>query len=169
MQVYTVALDTIGRISVRWGSRPPASAKRYVMKIRTTKAKEKLSRDPGSRWTPKLVEGGWTPVSDLFLQHYADMYPDITSMQAMLIIHLINHKWDKNAPYPGFETLAKRMGISATQVRNHARALEKNGYLERELRVSNTNKFHLQKLFKKLEAHAAANPGKTKKKEDDDE
>lgn len=118
------------------------------------------SRNVGSRWTEKIAEAGWTPVSDYFLDTYASLVPQITSMEAMLIIHLVAHKWTKAAPFPGYTTLAKHMGITPTSVRNHARSLEKKGYLRREARVSKTNKFHLDGLFKALEAELTANPPK---------
>ena len=123
-------------------------------------AAPKKDRSPASRWTPALIKNGWTPVVDDFLDHYAAL--GITPGEAMLIVHLMRHKWDKKAPYPGFETLAKQMGLTATSVRNHARSLEKKRFLIREPRVSQTNKFHLDPLFKRLEAHVAANPKKPK-------
>jgi len=81
----------------------------------------------------------------------------------MFLIHLIRHKWDANAPYPGFKTLSQRMGITPQAVRIHARNLEKNGYLRREFKIGETNRFQLGALFFRLEdliakdASAAAN------------
>ena len=69
----------------------------------------------------------------------------------MLVIHLIRHKWDEDPPFPGFTTLARRMGISQTATRAHARSLEKKGYLLRQMRVGTTNKFDLRPLFLALE------------------
>ena len=122
----------------------------------------KPKRNPASRWTPGLAHS-WTPIADAFLENYAALDPPITSSEAMLIIHLMQHKWDEKAPYPGFETLGKRMGMTATAVRNHARSLEKKGYLRRQLRVSQTNKFHLSGLFSKLETCVASKPVKAKR------
>lgn len=116
-------------------------------------------RDPASRWTPALAKS-WTPIADEFLQSYAHLEPPITSLEAMLIIQLIQHKWDAKAPFPGFKTLADRMGLTPTSVRNHARSLEKKGYLRREMRQAQTNRFHLDGLFKKLEEFQKAKPPK---------
>ena len=71
----------------------------------------------------------------------------------MLIIHLMRHKWDSKMPFPGSKLLAKRMGISATAVRGHARSLERKGYLKRIKRTGTTNKFDLSPLFRALEAY----------------
>ena len=69
----------------------------------------------------------------------------------MLVIHLMRHKFDNEAPYPGFTSLAKKMGVTPTAVRGYARSLEKKGYLKREARTSKTNLFRLEPLFVALE------------------
>ncbi len=72
-------------------------------------------------------------------------------MEVLLIVHLMRFKWDAAAPFPGFKTIAKKMGITATSVRNHARTLEQKGYLTRIKRVGATNRFDLTPLFGALE------------------
>lgn len=104
-----------------------------------------------SRWTPRLVAGGWTPVADFFLDSYTRLDPPLSTSEAMLVIHLMRHKWDKEMPFPGFKSLARRMGITATSVRNHARSLEQKGYLRRHVQVGTTNRFDLEPLFRALE------------------
>jgi hypothetical protein len=111
-----------------------------------------------TRWTPDLVAGGWTPVADYFLDSYAKLTPPMSTSEAMLVIHLMRHKWDDAPPFPGFNTLSKRMGVTATSVRNHARSLEQKGYLIRRKRVGTTNHFDLVPLFvalEKLQAYEA--------------
>ena len=100
-----------------------------------------------TRWTPDLVAGGWTPVADYFRDSYAKLTPPMSTSEAMLVIHLMRHKWDEAPPFPGFNTLSKRMGVTATSVRNHARSLEQKGYLIRRERVGTTNHFDLVPLF----------------------
>lgn len=63
-------------------------------------------------------------------------------------------------PFPGFTTLAGRMGISATAAWAHARSLEKKGYLVRQMRVGTTNKFDMHPLFAALEKQQAYERGK---------
>ncbi len=69
----------------------------------------------------------------------------------MVIIHLLSFKWDVNAPFPALKTIATRMGIATPSVRTHLRNLEKKDLLYREMQIGTTNRFHLQKLFLKLE------------------
>ncbi|ODU00382.1 MAG: hypothetical protein ABS79_03450 [Planctomycetes bacterium SCN 63-9] len=79
--------------------------------------------------------------------------------EAMLVIHLMRHKWDDAPPFPGFKTLAGRMGVTATSVRNLARSLELKGYLKRHKRVGTTNHFELSPLFRALERLQAYETG----------
>lgn len=111
----------------------------------------RIMREVAQRWTPQLTRDGWTPVSDYFLENYHRLKPPITTLEAMLIIHLMRHKWDSRHPRPAFKTLAKRMGITDTAVRNHARSLEKKLFLHRIKRVGQPNHFDLAPLFAALE------------------
>jgi hypothetical protein len=123
---------------------------------RVTKGGGVAKRLVSTRWTARLVAGGWTPVADFFLDSYSRLDPPLSTSEAMLIIHLMRHKWDREMPFPGFKTLARRMGITATSVRNHARSLEQKGYLRRHVQVGTTNRFDLEPLFAKLEALLAS-------------
>lgn len=98
-----------------------------------------------------FLRDGWTPVSDFFLDNYWKLEPRVKGAEVLLIVHLLRYKWDADAPFPAFKTLAKKMGVSSTAVRNHARSLELKGYLRREMRVGSTNRFDLTPLFKALE------------------
>ena len=102
------------------------------------------------RWTEKLVQEGFTAISTTFLENYAAL--TISSPEAILIVHLMSFKWDSRHPFPSLTTLARRMGISTTAVRSHARSLEKKGFLHRLQRQGSTNEFDLTPLFVSLEA-----------------
>lgn len=106
-------------------------------------------REVWRRWTPKLTQGGWTPVSDYFLESYRRL--GLTTPEAMLVIQIMRHKWDEAPPRPSFKTLARRMGISDIAVRGHARQLQKKGCLRRINRVGQSNLFDLTPLFENLE------------------
>ncbi len=112
-------------------------------------AKRASRWDIAKRWTPILVEDGFTPVPLTFLTHYGAM--GITSAEAMLIIHLMSHKWDEKNPFPTFGRIATRMRISETAVRGHARSLEKKKLLKRITRPGRSNQFDLKPLFERLE------------------
>jgi len=101
------------------------------------------------RWTPGIAKEGWTPIADIFLRRYTKM--NVSSSEAMVIIHLVSHKWDEDHPFPSARRLAERMGMTETAVRNHIRSLEKKKLLQRQQRDGKANLFDLSPLFQKLE------------------
>ena len=109
-----------------------------------------MSRDVKIRWTPDLVEEGFTPVSTFFLDNYAAL--GMTSAEVVLVLHLIRFKWDHRNPYPSFEVLAGRSGIGYNGVRAQARSLEAKGFLKR-VRRRGYVEFDLTPLFRKFEAY----------------
>jgi DNA-binding MarR family transcriptional regulator len=116
------------------------------------------------RWSKLLAEDGHTPVVNYFLEHYHDLKPyPLTSGEAMFIIHLMSFKWGEEAPFPGYKTIAKRMGVSHKTARRHAQQLEGKKYLIRELRQNRTNIFHLKKLIEALEDHKKTRSSKNAK------
>lgn len=104
------------------------------------------------RWKHKnLFDRGFLVVPTLFLQHYAHLQPHpLSPGEALFVLHLMEFKWDADAPFPGYKTLAARMGVSDKMARRHAQSLEAKKYLRREMRVGQTNKFDLTPLFDAL-------------------
>lgn len=118
----------------------------------TTEAASKpLVRDLAQRWTPALATGGFTPIVNSFLENYSKLDPPITASEILLIVHLIRFKWDDAAPHPSFGRLAQLMGATDSAVRNHARSLERKGYLRRKRRFNQSSLFDLNPLFEALE------------------
>lgn len=114
------------------------------------------------RWKhEEFFKKGYVPLPVLFLHHYAELKPfPLTSGEALFVLHLMEFKWDEENPFPGYKTLAKRMGISPKMARRHAQSLEQKHYLNRVIRVSQTNRFDLTPLFdvllKAIKADAAS-------------
>ena|ERR1051326_1035246 len=112
----------------------------------------KQSKYPfAKKWTPELEGDGHVQISTYFLENYHRLKPySLTHGEAMFIVHLMQHKWGAEAPYPGYKTIAKRMGVSDKTARRLARSLEDKKYLVREIREAKTNRFHLNKLMSAL-------------------
>jgi hypothetical protein len=106
-------------------------------------------------WTPELAKTRYVAVIRGFLEHYSSLRPAITPGEAMFIIHVMSFKWGADAPYPGYKTIAKLMGTSDKMSRRHAQSLQQKGYLIRQPRRAQTNKFDFQPLFVALEAKVA--------------
>lgn len=68
----------------------------------------------------------------------------------MFIVHLMQFKWDEAKPYPAYKTIAERMAVSDKTARRFAVNLQVKGYLQRELRVAQTNLFDLSRLMAAL-------------------
>jgi DNA-binding MarR family transcriptional regulator len=98
-----------------------------------------------------LKEDGFVPVSTFFLENYHRLKPfDLTYGEAMFVVHLMRYKWDESAPFPAYKTIAQRMHVSTKSARRWAQSLEQKGYLKREMRVGETNRFHLTGLLDAL-------------------
>jgi hypothetical protein len=115
------------------------------------------TRSIEKRWTPLLAKR-FCPVSSAFLELYHELRPHsgargLNSTEAMLLIHLIDHKWDERAPFPTVARLATRLGLSTRMVRGALKNLEDNGYVRRDpMPNGGPNRYHFDGLFRALEA-----------------
>jgi hypothetical protein len=109
-------------------------------------------RSFATRWNhSELFESGFIAVPTAFLRHYAHLKPNrLTLGEAMFVLHLMEFKWGADDPFPGYATLAERMGVSVKMVRRHAQNLQTKKYLRREIRSGRTNRFDLSPLFDAL-------------------
>jgi DNA-binding MarR family transcriptional regulator len=70
----------------------------------------------------------------------------------MLVIQLMDFKWDERAPFPSVGRLAKRMGLTPRAVRAALRSLETSGFIKREYsHDGGPNRYHFGGLFAALE------------------
>jgi DNA-binding MarR family transcriptional regulator len=126
---------------------------------------EKIIKFPFAKmWAAELEDDGHVRISTFFLENYHRLKPySLTHGEAMFIVHLMQHKWGADAPYPGYKMIAKRMRVSDKTARRLAKSLEDKKYLVREVRQANTNRFHLTKLMGALVALKNATKPKEKK------
>lgn len=119
---------------------------------RTETQTEDNTRSFEARWKhSELFQKGYVPVPVLFLELYSRLKPfSLTSGEAMFVLNLMQFKWTKDAPFPGYKKLAAQMGISHKMARTHAKSLEDKKLLKREMRVGQTNRFDLIPLFDAL-------------------
>lgn len=116
------------------------------------------------KWAPELEPDGHVQVSTFFLENYHRLKPyDLTHGEAMFVVHLMQHKWGADAPFPAYKTIGQRMGVSTKTVRRMAASLQQKKYLKREVRIGTTNRFHLQNLMTALVALRAKLPRTVRK------
>jgi DNA-binding MarR family transcriptional regulator len=115
-------------------------------------AKEEVTRSIVARWGGHdvLLEDGFVPVPRQFLAYAGRLRPNLTPAETVFVLHLMSFKWDERAPFPGYKTIAERMGVSVQYARKVGRTLEEKGLLRREIRVGQTNRFDLTPLFRRL-------------------
>ncbi len=114
-------------------------------------------RDIVTRWggDPAIMASGYVAVPLEFLKHYAKRTPYCLSQaEAIFVIQVMAFKWDAKAPFPGYKTIAARMGVSPQYARKLARALEGKGLLRRITRVGSSNAYDLRPLFATVVARA---------------
>jgi hypothetical protein len=76
---------------------------------------------PTLAWSPALANTRYVAVVHGFLEHYASMKPyPLTTGEAMFVVHLMKYKWGEDAPFPGYKTLARQMGVSDKMARRYA-------------------------------------------------
>lgn len=110
-----------------------------------------VNRTLSARWKhSEILDTGFVGVPTTFLELYAELKPPLTSGEALFVIQLMSYKWTEEAPFPGYATLARRMGVTDKAVRRHAASLESKKYLRRISRLGTTNKFDLSPLFDAL-------------------
>lgn len=81
----------------------------------------------------------------------------MNSTEAMLIIQLLDYKWDSRAPYPTVKTIAQRMGLSQRMVRSALKSLEDGGYIHRDpMSSGGPNRYYFEGLFTALEQFIAS-------------
>lgn len=110
-----------------------------------------------SRWPEKLANR-FSTVSSYFLENYHRLGTQsgsrgLSSTEAMLVIHILDFKWDSRLPFPTVGTLARRLGVSSRHVRDTIKTLEERGYICRIPKArGGANQYNMQGLYAALEA-----------------
>lgn len=128
--------------------------------------KEALDRAVLARWGgfEEVLRLGFLPVPIAFLYYASRLPPEgLSPAEALLVLELMVHKRDERHPYPSFERIAGRMGISVPYARKLAAELQRKGYLKRRrrreaalVRGHSTVEFDLTLLFDRLAHYVRA-------------
>ena len=71
--------------------------------------------------------------------HYTRL--GLSNNEAMFVLQLMCFKWNENAAFPSYKTLAQRMGVTPEMARRHAKNLETKRLLVRMKRKRQNNAF----------------------------
>lgn len=102
-----------------------------------------------NRWTEKVLAfGGFTPVANLFLTNYSKL--EVKPAEAMLVVHILRHRWGHSSVSISTTRLAEEMGLSLSQVRSKIRKLEGLKLIERSVKRGQASEFDIQGLLVRL-------------------
>lgn len=115
------------------------------------------NRTLAARWGSELLfEEGFVAVPAAFLRCYTQA--NLSNSELVFVLQLMSFKWNENAPFPSYKTVAQRMGITTEMARRHAKSLEEKGLLKRVKRTGQSNAFDLRPLTCALESLLAEKP-----------
>jgi predicted transcriptional regulator len=127
------------------------------MPITKSEQTERLKRNE-EKWTPTLMNAGWTVIPSILLEKQAALGLD--AIDVNILLHLAKHWWYReNPPHPSKISIAKAMGIDASTVRKRIARMQSEGLIRREYRYKKlggqeTNFYHFEGLIKALTPHA---------------
>jgi DNA-binding Lrp family transcriptional regulator len=122
-----------------------------MKKVNSSEQEARASGALERKWGRTLIEAGWLGFPSVILQRQKDLGLDAIDLN--ILFHLADHWWQPdNPPFPGKQTIADRMGVTARTVQRRIAALESAHLIERQLRrnpnkSNKTNIYHLKGLI----------------------
>ena len=112
---------------------------------------ERLRRNE-EKWTPTLMEAGWTVIPSVILERQRGLGLDAIDIN--ILMQLAMHWWfSDNPPRPSKRAIAERMNINVSTVRKRIARMEADGLIRRETRFSaktgrqESNNYHFDGLI----------------------
>lgn len=118
---------------------------------------ERLKRNE-KKWTPALMNAGWTVIPSVILERQKAFALDPVDVN--ILLQLARHWWyEDNPPHPSKKTIAKCIGRSESTVRRRIAAMENDGLIKRVPRYSKkygqiSNEYHFDGLIKSATPYA---------------
>jgi hypothetical protein len=103
------------------------------------------------KWSPELMEAGWTVVPSILLEKQDTFGLDAIDMN--ILLQLARYWWyPDNPPHPSKAAIAKALGIHESTVRRRIAGMEKSNFIRRvarfnKLRGQDTNSYHFDGLI----------------------
>ena len=113
---------------------------------------ERLRRNE-EKWSPALMDAGWTVLPSIILEKQHALGLDAVDVN--ILLQLARHWWfSDRPPFPSKATIAECMNVDPSTVRKHVARMERDGLIEREYRFKpkkggqDTNAYHFTGLIK---------------------
>ena len=104
------------------------------------------------KWSPRLMEAGWTVIPSIILEKQHALGLD--AIDVNILLHLARHWWFRdNPPRPSKASIAECLRVDRSTVRRHIAAMEAAGFIRREFRYKTSggqenNAYHFDGLIK---------------------
>ncbi len=79
------------------------------------------------RFGDAILQEGFTTVPNLVLNHYARL--GISPAEMMFTIHIWQHWWTEQDPYPSLKKISEKMNVTRRQASNYTQQLKNKGFL----------------------------------------
>jgi DNA-binding MarR family transcriptional regulator len=96
----------------------------------TVKEKQEGLRQNEKKWTPVLLEAGWSMLPNVILERQQALGLDPVDVN--ILLHLVRYWWYAGElPFPSKKTIAECIGIDPRTVQRHIAAMERGGLINR--------------------------------------
>ena len=106
------------------------------------------------RWGKEVADKGYF-MKPRCLSHCAAQI-GLKSAEAAVLDYLFMYWYDydqERSIFPAHKTIAKALGLGESTIARHLCNLEAKGFLERELRLGNSNIYHLEPTLELIRKH----------------
>ena len=128
------------------------------MKITKAEQNKRLKRNE-QKWTPTLMEAGWTVLPTVILEKQDAL--GLEPIDVNILLQLARFWWySDNPPHPSKRTIAECIGVDPSTVRRHIASMEAAGFIERKARYNSqsggqeANTYHFDGLIKEATPYA---------------
>jgi len=128
------------------------------MAVTKAQQTERLQRNE-EKWTPALMEAGWTVLPSIILEKQHALGLD--AIDVNILLQLARYWWySDNPPHPSKASIAECIGVDPSTVRRHIARMEGDGFIRREARYNKrfgrreTNTYHFAGLIKAATPYA---------------
>lgn len=117
----------------------------------TARARQKSLQRNEEKWSPLLMEAGWTAIPSIILEKQHALGLDAVDVN--ILLHLARHWWYREKPpHPSKASIAECLRVDPSTVRRHIAAMEAAGFIRRESRFKpsggqENNRYHFDGLI----------------------
>ena len=109
------------------------------------------------RWTKEVADRGYFMKPKCLVHCAADL--GLKPTEALVLDYLFMYWYDysqERSIFPAHKTIANALGLGQSTIARHLCDLDAKGFLERELRIGNSNIYHLEPTLELIRSHVVS-------------